>query len=305
MEAYTIFAGTTNPALAAAIAHELGVCLGGCDVARYPDGEVAVKLLEPVRRKAVFIVQPTAPPVEEHLIELLAIVDACRRAAATHITVVVPYFGYARMDKRHGQREPITASMVATLLQAVGVDQVICTPRRSRASFRFPSIACRQCRCWPSRCATGCRRTPSWSPRCGTRAHGQRVRAHTGPAGGGAAQAARERDGDPRDPPSRPGVRPALSDHRRYDFDWRHDCRGGGDSAGGGRAPRSLSRRLTGCCWKGRARLDHPGISAVFVTDSASIPSTHWPQLHAVAIAPLLAQAIRRFVADGPIDDRG
>jgi ribose-phosphate pyrophosphokinase len=120
MDAFTIFAGTANPALATAVAHELGVHLGGGDVARYPDGEVAVELLKPVRRKDVFIIQPTAPSVDEHVIELLAIVDACRRAAAAQIIAVVPYFGYARMDKRHGPREPIIASMVATLLQRCG-----------------------------------------------------------------------------------------------------------------------------------------------------------------------------------------
>ena len=125
MEPFRIFSGTANRALADEVAHQLDVRLGGCDVARFPDGEVAVQLLEPVRRQNVFLVQATTPPVDEHLIELLALVDACRRAAAARIIAVVPYFGYARMDKRHGQREPITASMVATLLQAVGVDHLI------------------------------------------------------------------------------------------------------------------------------------------------------------------------------------
>ena len=69
--------------------------------------------------------QPTSPPVNEHLVELLALVDACRRASAAQITAIVPYFGYARSDKRHGRREPITASMVALLLQAVGVEHVV------------------------------------------------------------------------------------------------------------------------------------------------------------------------------------
>ncbi|HEY3230150.1 MAG TPA: ribose-phosphate pyrophosphokinase, partial [Roseiflexaceae bacterium] len=122
---FLIFSGTANPDLAAAIARELGVRLGRCNVERFPDSELSVQLLEPVRRKEVFIIQPTSPPVNDHLIELLAFADACRRAAAERITAIVPYFGYARADKRHGRREPITASMVAHLLQAVAVDHVL------------------------------------------------------------------------------------------------------------------------------------------------------------------------------------
>src|ERR671935_73778 len=122
---FIIFSGTANPDLAAAIARELGVRLGRCQVERFPDSELSVQLLSSVRRKEVFILQPTSPPVNDHLIELLACADACRRASAGHITAVVPYFGYARSDKRHGRREPITASMVADLMQAVGIDHVV------------------------------------------------------------------------------------------------------------------------------------------------------------------------------------
>src|SRR5258707_13037848 len=110
---FTIFAGTANPTLAASIARELGVRLGACSIDRFPDGEVAVRLLEPVRRKEVFLVQSTSPPVNDHLVELLALADACRRAAAAGITAIVPYFGYARADKRDGRREPITGRVVA------------------------------------------------------------------------------------------------------------------------------------------------------------------------------------------------
>jgi ribose-phosphate pyrophosphokinase len=122
---FAIFAGSASVKLGASLARELGASPGNCVLGRFPDGEVEVRLLDPVRRKDVFLVQSTSPPVNDHLIELLAMADACRRAAAARITAVIPYFGYARADKRRGRREPITARMVADLLQAVGVAQVV------------------------------------------------------------------------------------------------------------------------------------------------------------------------------------
>ena len=122
---FTILAGTANPPLAAATASELGIPVGACVIDRFLDGEVRVQLREPVRRKEVFIVQPTSPPVNDHLVELLAMADACRRAASASITAIVPYFGYGRADKRHGRREPITGRVVADLLQNVGISHVV------------------------------------------------------------------------------------------------------------------------------------------------------------------------------------
>jgi ribose-phosphate pyrophosphokinase len=123
--AYTLFSGTANPALAAAIARELGASPGRCHVERFPDGELSVTLDQTVRSREVFVVQPTSPPVNDHLVELLAFVDACRRASAERVTAVVPYFGYARADRRSRARQPIMASLVAGLLQCGGVDHVV------------------------------------------------------------------------------------------------------------------------------------------------------------------------------------
>jgi ribose-phosphate pyrophosphokinase len=125
VSALTIFSGSAHRDLAGSIARLLDVPLGKRTIERFPDGEISVCLGEAVRGREVFIVQPTSPPVNDHLVELLAIIDACRRSAAQRITAVVPYFGYSRSDKRHGRREPITASMVALLLQAVGVDHIV------------------------------------------------------------------------------------------------------------------------------------------------------------------------------------
>lgn len=123
--ALALFAGTANPQLAAAVAAELNVELGACTVERFPDGEVGVEVDRSVRGRDVFIVQPTSPPVNDHLVELLVFADACRRADADRITAIVPYFGYARGDKREGRRVPITARAVADMMQSVGIDHVV------------------------------------------------------------------------------------------------------------------------------------------------------------------------------------
>ncbi len=125
-DGFVLFAGTANPVLAAAIAGSLGTQLGACHVERFPDGELSVRLDASVRGREVFIVQPTTPPVNDNLIELLAFADACRRASAERITAIVPYFGYARSDRRnHRRREPIMASLAAELMQCSGVDHVV------------------------------------------------------------------------------------------------------------------------------------------------------------------------------------
>lgn len=125
MHEVILFSGTANRALAAAVARQLDMRLGECQTERFPDGELVVRLLESVRRKEVVVIQPTCPPVNDHLVELLAFADACRRSSAARVTAVVPYFGYARADRRNRQREPILGSVAATLMQAVGIDHVI------------------------------------------------------------------------------------------------------------------------------------------------------------------------------------
>src|SRR5919106_736729 len=124
-KAFAIFGGNANRTLAAAVGRAAGVAVGDALIERFPDGEVSIEIRESVRDKDVFIIQSTAPPVNDHLMELLAIADACRRASAARIFAVIPYFGYARSDKRHGRREPISARLVADLLQTAGTDHII------------------------------------------------------------------------------------------------------------------------------------------------------------------------------------
>jgi ribose-phosphate pyrophosphokinase len=120
-----VFTGNANPALAQEIAAYVGVPLGQASVTSFPNGETAVKINENVRGRDVFIVQPTAPPTNQNLMELLIMIDAARRASALRITAVLPFYGYARQDRKDQPRVPITAKLVANLLVAAGANRIL------------------------------------------------------------------------------------------------------------------------------------------------------------------------------------
>jgi ribose-phosphate pyrophosphokinase len=121
-----VFTGNANPKLAQKVASRLYLSLGKADVGKFSDGEVAVELNENVRGKDVFILQPTCAPTNDNLMELIVMIDALRRASAARITAVVPYFGYARQDRRvRSARVPITAKVVADMMVNAGVDRVL------------------------------------------------------------------------------------------------------------------------------------------------------------------------------------
>ncbi|SFH79612.1 ribose-phosphate pyrophosphokinase [Tindallia magadiensis] len=120
-----IFTGNANPTLAAEIARELEVPLGRALVSTFSDGEIAVNINETVRGADVFVVQSTCPPVNDAIMELLIMIDAMKRASAGRITAVLPYYGYARQDRKAKARDPITAKLVADLLTTAGADRVL------------------------------------------------------------------------------------------------------------------------------------------------------------------------------------
>ena len=120
-----IFTGNANPKLAADICKIIGTKLGESEVKSFADGEASVSLYETVRGSDVFLVQSTCKPVNDSLMELLIMVDACRRASAGRITAVMPYFGYARQDRKAKSRDPISAKLVANLIEAAGADRVL------------------------------------------------------------------------------------------------------------------------------------------------------------------------------------
>lgn len=120
-----IFSGSAHLPLAQAIANYVGVPLGDATVSSFPDGETFVKINENVRGRDIYLVQPTCPPSNQNLMELLILVDAARRASAARITAVIPFFGYARQDRKDQPRVPITAKLIANLLVAAGVHRVL------------------------------------------------------------------------------------------------------------------------------------------------------------------------------------
>lgn len=120
-----VFCGNSHPALAMQIASALGLPLGKATVNHFSDGEVSVAFTETVRGSDVFLVQSTCDPVNDNLMELLIMIDACRRASAGRITAVMPYFGYARQDRKSKPRDPISAKLVANLLTTAGADRVL------------------------------------------------------------------------------------------------------------------------------------------------------------------------------------
>jgi ribose-phosphate pyrophosphokinase len=139
--AMILLAGTSHPALALDLARELGEPLGALRVERFPDGELDVDVLGPVRGRQVFVLQSLHSPVGEHLLELTLVADACERQGAASVTAVIPYLGYARQDRREVGTEPLGARVVAELLAAGQVDRVVCLDLHSRAvegCFRHP-----------------------------------------------------------------------------------------------------------------------------------------------------------------------
>ena len=146
-----IFCGNSNPQFAETICKSLSVPLGQAEVKTFADGEVSVSLNETCRGADVFLVQSTCKPVNDNLMELLVMTDACRRASAGRITAVIPYFGYARQDRKAKSRDPISAKLVANMITASGADRVLTMDLhasqihivlRFRASLIFPWITC-------------------------------------------------------------------------------------------------------------------------------------------------------------------
>ncbi|MEH6551446.1 MAG: ribose-phosphate pyrophosphokinase [Pseudomonadales bacterium] len=142
MSKLMVFTGNAHPQLAQKVALQLGIVLGRADVSKFSDGEICVEIKENVRGKDVFILQPTCQPTNANLMELLFMADALRRASAARITAVVPYFGYARQDRRvRSARVPISAKLVADMIAKAGIDRVLTVDLHSEQIQGFFDIA--------------------------------------------------------------------------------------------------------------------------------------------------------------------
>ena len=135
-----LISGTAHSDLTQRIARHLDQPIAEMNISRFPDGEIFTKIVENVRGHDVFIVQPTCPPVNENLMELLIMIDACRRASAKRITAVMPYFGYARQDRKDQPRVPITAKLVANMLDAAGASRILTMDLHSEQIMGFFDI---------------------------------------------------------------------------------------------------------------------------------------------------------------------
>jgi ribose-phosphate pyrophosphokinase len=305
---FTIFSGTANPALAQSIAHELGTRVGNCVVDRYPDGEVAVQLLESVRRKEVFLMQPTSPPTNDHLIELLALADACRRSGAARITAIVPFFGYGRADRRHGRREPIMARVVADLLEVVGIDHAVTVDPHTAQIEGFFHAPVDSLTAVPTLCGALQGRLPLGivivAPDAGRVEMATRYAQCLGA--------------------------PAVVLHKRRvsgaETEVTHLV---GEVSGrtclivddmistGGTVAESIRALLVAGARPeftvvpthglfvedAREKLSYPAVREVLVTDSVDVRERDWPQLRMISIAPLMAAALERLVADGSLGE--
>lgn len=125
MRGFKIFSGSAHPTFGKEVSKHLGFPLSKAVIGKFSDGEINIQISESVRGKDIFIIQPTCVPVNDNLMELLVMVDALRRSSANSITAVLPYFGYARQDRKAAPRVPITAKMVANLMQEVGIERII------------------------------------------------------------------------------------------------------------------------------------------------------------------------------------
>jgi ribose-phosphate pyrophosphokinase len=308
MNGCSIFAGSASTELAAAIAGELGVSLSARTVEHFPDGEVSVHLDESVRGHEVFIVQSTSPPVNDHLVELLVFADACRRAAADRVTAVVPYFGYARSDKRQGLRRPITASAVADWMRSAGINHLLTvdvhTPQLE-GFFRIPvddlttvPLLCDSLREEIAGDAVvvtpdlgGVRRATEYARLLGLPVavcHKHRV--------SGTEVKVTDITGDVR------GRACVIVDDM---------ISTGGTIAEGIRALAAAGARPAftvaathGVFVEGAyARLVDAGVRTVYITNTIAIADREWPPLRVVSVAPLIAAALRRVIANGSLAD--
>ena len=305
---FTIFTGTANPALARMIARELGVQIGSCVVDRFPDGNVVVELRESVRRKEVFLAQSTSPPASDHLVELLALADACRRAGAARITAIVPFFGHGRADKRNGRREPIMARVVADVLQTVGIDHLVTVDLHTPQIEGFFHAPVDSLTAVPTVCQALDGRMPAdfvvVSPDVGRVTMASRY-AHR--LGASVVVLHKQRVSGT----ETKVIRLVGKASNRACLIVDDMITTGGTIAesitallaAGARPEITVAATHGLFVGSAREKLSHPAVRSILVTDTVRAHERDWPQLRVISIAPLIAGAVKRLVADGSLSE--
>lgn len=310
LSALRIFTGTANPQLAGDIAHHLGVSLGNMIVTRFSDGEINVKVEESVRGMDVFVVQPTCRPVNESFMELMIILDAFHRASARRITVVMPYYGYARQDKKLKPREPVTARLIANMITQAGASRLLTIDLHAGQIQGFFDLPVDHLIAGPL--------IAQW------------VKANVGlgddltvvsPDVGGVprTRALAEMLGAPiviiakrRPEPNKSEVKEIIGDvagRTCIMIDDMIDTAGSIASGAKAIAERG-AKAVYACCTHGVLsgdaiqRLDESPIIRVVVTDTIPLPdSKRSPKIEVISVAPLLADAIRRIHDDRSVSE--
>jgi ribose-phosphate pyrophosphokinase len=303
-----IFCGSASQWLGNRVSQRLELTPGACTVERFPDGEINVRIDQPVRGHEVFIIQSTCPPVDQNIIELLALADACRRSSAASITAVVPYFGYGRADKRNGQRAPVTGRMIATFIETIGIQHLLTVDLHAAQLEGFFQIP-----------VDGITAVPSL-------AHALQSSLEEGtvvvsPDEGRVKMAAdfarrlkaplvvlhKERRSGTKTRVT--NVIGTVRDRPCLIIDDMISTGGTIADAvdallnAGARSGMLVAATHPVFCGDVRARLHHPAIRKIFVTDSIPFHSGAWPELKVISLAPLLAAAISRFRAGESIGD--
>ena len=298
---FVILSGSSNRKLALTTAGLLGVEIGECSLARFPDTEVNVQLNEPVRGRWVFILQSSSPPVDEHVMEVFAIVDACRRAGAAGIGWIAPYFGYARSDKRGTRRNAIMARLIADFAQRAGIDQLITVDLHSPQVEGFFRIPMENLSTLALLVETLKRdldsRTIVVSPDPGRVKMAAQYAAQLDcPV---AALQKERRNGDAT------AITMVLGDVRGRPCLVIDDM-----ISTGGTINNAIKALLSAGAEKNfvvaashpvftaeaRQNLVHPAIREIIVTDSIPVSTPDWPLVKVISLAPLLAEAVRRVM---------
>jgi ribose-phosphate pyrophosphokinase len=305
---FVIVNGSTNQKLATATAQLLNVKMGKCRVARFPDTEINVRWDEPVRDSRVFIVQSSCPPVDQRLMEIFAIADACRRAAASGITWIAPYFGYARSDKRRGRRTAVMGSLCADFAERAGINHVIAVDLHSQQVEGFFHVPVENL-------------TAMFAIAAALKPHLEAGAVVVSPDTGRVKMASAYA--------SQMNCPVAVLHKERLNGRKTAVSRIVGDVRGkpcviiddmistGGTIAHAIEALLEAGTAESfvvaashavftpeaRKNVNHPAIRKIIVTDSIPISSDDWPQVEVISLAPILAGAIRRSMAGKSMAD--